>query len=340
MSRRITRPLPLDPSAPDGRDQTGPITASRRRERDGTCAICGAREATSSVLCGSCAKNLASPRTLCPEQIVSTRVARSDDGDGSRLSGGECHALLIDPFGCPHLMSSTGGQQTTAHYIGRDPRCSLAIAEAHVSRIHARVEYREFSGAWFVKHESQRNHTRVADRVVEQFPMPIDSGHQITIGPVGFYFVELAPEDLEWAGRVLAASEQPGNPLSPSFVTQESLRAVLLRVELIPGGGVATAKSLHGAAVEVRLTSLEARFLLLLLERRDGDHDRSADIRGFVSSREILDAGLPFDTPFPTPDNLKALVRRVRRRFSSQGANDIIESQQGYGYRIQPSLAL
>ena len=329
---------------PDGRSLKTPRTRASLQE---ACVICDEKAKKGALLCESCKGRLSRPKSLCPEQISSRTFGpgeprareQSASPESRKLDPDECHALLIDVFGRPHLISTIGGRQTTALSVGRSRRCRISIAESHISRLHAHLEYREHSGAWFVRHESRSSQTRVDGHLVESYPLPVDSGHQIVFGAVGFYFRDLLAEELDWVTQAIDAIQQAAELLFSSYPTQESARAVLLAVTVESWGGTATARSRAGGTVEVRLTELEARFLRLLLDRRQSQRDRLGSERGFVPSAEILASDLPFDSNYPDKDNLKALVRRIRRRFSSHNANDIIESRQGFGYRIHPDTS-
>ncbi len=320
------------------------VTLKHRSSLNDECVICDRRARKGTILCDACKGRLGRPKSFCPEQVWSRSLEPAppgenssiDDPDFALLDPAERHALLIDPFGRPHLLSTVASRKTTPISLGRARRCHISIAESHVSRLHAFIEYREHSGDWFVRNESQRNNTRIDRRTVESYPLPIDSGHQIVVGMVGFYFRDLSDEEYGWASEAIAGTQRRNTPLVANFPTQESAKAVLLEVTAESWGGSATARSRAGGTVEVRLTELEARFLKLLLERRQAQLDRTPGERGFVPSAEILASDLPFDSSYPDKDNLKALVRRIRRRFSSHNANDVIESRQGFGYRIHP----
>ncbi|MEM9491803.1 MAG: FHA domain-containing protein [Myxococcota bacterium] len=230
-----TRVPAVDPSPPPSPlpSALGLGAASLAARPSSTCMICASAQDERELLCAACRAALPRPQSFCPEQIQSrtyeqmcARIAGIDPNraaepaDPIPLAAAESHALLIDPFGRPHLVSSTDGRRTAAYPIGRSRRCPINIAEMHVSRLHAYVEYREHSGAWFVRHSSEHNQTRINNRLVEHFPMPLDSGHKLIIGPVAFYFRELAPDEFGWMGGVLAELSRNLDPLYPSFVTQ------------------------------------------------------------------------------------------------------------------------
>jgi DNA-binding response OmpR family regulator len=91
-------------------------------------------------------------------------------------------------------------------------------------------------------------------------------------------------------------------------------------------GGVARA----GDAV-VAFARMEFSLITALLERRRraGDPERAYMAWGeLAGSLEFKGTG-PADS-----DNVRELVRRVRRKLSTAGLDDLIGSRQGIGYRL------
>ena len=73
--------------------------------------------------------------------------------------------------------------------------------------------------------------------------------------------------------------------------------------------------------------------VVLLAGRYRADRGRDASVRGFVRAIDLI-AELPWDTPHPGDNNVKQLVRRVRRSLVRVGLEDAIESRHGFGYRL------
>ncbi len=90
-------------------------------------------------------------------------------------------------------------------------------------------------------------------------------------------------------------------------------------------GGVARV----GDAV-VLLARMEYSLLHVLTERRRLVRDPE---RAFVAWSEIAHS-LDFRSVGADSDNVRELVRRVRRKLSSAGLDDLIDSRQGIGYRL------
>jgi DNA-binding response OmpR family regulator len=117
------------------------------------------------------------------------------------------------------------------------------------------------------------------------------------------------------------AGEADGAP--PVHVTTTAGRDVELTAG--PNGGLARA----GDAV-VALARMEFALLSVLAARRRSVHDPE---RAFLAWSEIAGT-LDFRSVGPDSDNVRELVRRVRRKLSTAGLRDLIDSRQGIGYRL------
>lgn len=62
--------------------------------------------------------------------------------------------------------------------------------------------------------------------------------------------------------------------------------------------------------------------------------DTSSLVRGFVPSGQLI-ADLPWDALEPDENNLKQLVRRVRRMLEGIRLAGLLESRRGLGYRLR-----
>ena len=69
------------------------------------------------------------------------------------------------------------------------------------------------------------------------------------------------------------------------------------------------------------------------MKRMAADRGRPVAVRGYVHSSEIL-AAVSWDTAHPSDNHVKQLVRRLRRSLARSGRDNLIESQQGLGYRL------
>ena len=127
----------------------------------------------------------------------------------------------------------------------------------------------------------------------------------------------------------LSSSPPLGEPADAAMiVTTASGRTVELRAR--EGGGVARA-----GGADIPLARMEYSLLHVLAERRRGARDPE---RAFVPWVELA-GSLDFRSVGPDSDNVRELVRRVRRKLSTQGLSDLIDSRQGIGYRLNGTLA-
>ena len=73
--------------------------------------------------------------------------------------------------------------------------------------------------------------------------------------------------------------------------------------------------------------------MVLLAGQQADDASKADEIRGFVRSIDLI-ANLPWETAYPEDNNVKQLVRRVRRAFERAGLENPVESRHGFGYRL------
>lgn len=254
------------------------------------------------------------------------------------------HAALIDRWGRQHAL----GARTV---IGRQLEGKhLAIADASVSRRHAEI-LRKRDGTWWVIDLMSSNGTTVADEVVEA-PRQLVPPAPIFFGEIGFFFVSPAPGEPPAPPSVHSTHRPVAVPAArgPEIVrmydddddeeseagahTFSGLRAVDL-VLAAPTGGGGGVVELNGKTAQ--LTEVQYALVRLLAERMHGEEGHDERVRGFVRSTELL-ASLPWDTPRPEDNHIKQLVRRVRRTLVRANLGDLIESRQGFGYRLRVRL--
>lgn len=290
-----------------------------------------------TLLCRACANKLEKPGSFCPEQVESRSLTKIlDSSSPDQLDGlldpEESNAFLIDGFGRPHILCSRKSQlERTTYTIGRDPSCDISISEGSISRVHACLEYRARSGAWFVTDRDSSNGTTVNGRLIKAGTAPIDSLDRVRISAVGFFFRELEPDELPSARQLLRR-------LGREQIRQTEKRSThqysLLSIEHHHGQYVAMAWTDSQTSVEIALTDLEAGLLALFLRKAKKQAHFPRAVRGFVSATEIVESDIPFATPYPDRDNIKSLIRRIRRKFLEYDVGDVIESNQGKGYRL------
>ena len=262
------------------------------------CALC-TMPATMGHLCDGHRKGI-SRSGLTPEQIAARRATGA--------------ATLLDPWGVGWAV----GAPTTIGRVLAD--CDLTLLHASVSSQHARIE--RAAGGWRVVDLGSKNGTYVDGVRVEA--APLTDAAQLRVGEVDLYFV-----DRPLGG--VAAPTGPGRT-APSrrdrlVFTASVTTPAGTRVELsqrIEGGVVQV------GGVRVELARLEFHLLQLLTEaRRDA---ASADL-AYVPWTVVADR-LEFRSYDADSENVRELVRRVRKKLDLAGVPDLIESRHGVGYRL------
>lgn len=67
------------------------------------------------------------------------------------------------------------------YIVGRDPTCDIVIVDPYVSRVHAKIFYRD--GKWYVEDLGSRNGTYVKGEDVRgKGPVELSEGIEIVIG--------------------------------------------------------------------------------------------------------------------------------------------------------------
>lgn len=298
------------------------------------CAVCRRSDALFGVLCEDCRDDVSAPLGMVLEQILSTVLAPTD-------------AALIDAWGRPHALESRV-------MIGRTiDRTGLLILEASVSRHHAHLALER--GSWVIRDLGSANQTFVNEGAITG-STSLEHGDRIGIGHVDFYFVlgaadlpsvTLDPatittvQPIERAARLRnmatpddATTEHPVSELHDFVDTEDTdvgLTSVRLRLVEPTGGG---GGMLEVEGVHLQLTAIQCELLALLIRRMTEEGHQAAQVRGFVRSSQLL-GELSWDTPSPTDNHLKQLIRRVRRALVRSGIGDLLESQHGFGYRLR-----
>lgn len=298
------------------------------------CVACEAAPPVSGWLCEECAAAIHGVTPLLPEQIV-TSLEPSD-------------AALVDRWGRAHPLA-------VRTLVGRQlERNGIAIMQASVSRRHAEI-LRKRDGSWWVVDLVSSNGTTVDDEPITG-PCALQSRNAVFLGEIGFFFITPAPGKAPVLPRLPTTHRPKGGAAAPEMevarlynaadgdddgepgeaaYTFSGLRAVDLTFASPSGGG--------GGVVEVdgrtaQLTEVQYQLVRLLAERMIAEEGRDERVRGFVRSTELL-ATLPWDTARPEDNHIKQLVRRVRRTLVRSEIGDLIESRQGFGYRLRVRVA-
>lgn len=290
------------------------------------CVACGAPRAR-GVLCVACAHGLVVD-DVCAEQIGSRE--RSPER-------GHENAWLVDGFGVPHTVSvpTMAPAQLRTVPLGRSKKSDVWVFERTVSHTHAMLEHRALSNAWFVVDTGSDNGVYVGDdRVPRRFPL--ERGDRVFLGRrVGFVFVPLddvdidaARADLEW----LRAHSFDGDTVGDS--TGE-VSAKIKVVAVTEGGAVCVI-----GRDKVALSELEYELVATLHRRYVDDVGKDASARGFVPAAQLLEA-LSWQSEAPTHSNLRGLVKKLRKKLADRDPPvDVIESQQGLGYRLARAIVV
>ncbi|HUS63385.1 MAG TPA: FHA domain-containing protein [Kofleriaceae bacterium] len=276
----------------------------------GICLQCGT-EIRIGGLCPAHAEAIATCDDVTAEQVLSGAVT-------------EAASCLIDQWGNVHPL-------TERALVGRlQQECSVTILHHSVSAIHAQVELagargnaKEGEGGWRVVDRGSLNGTYVNDEAVRV--AALSDGARVRFGNVSFYFSSHRLPVLQ--ARFGAGYTVP--------VRQKDI-AFHARVSDGAGKEMALAQRASGGIVRVddettvEFARLEFAFLKILAERRLASNDPEL---AFVSSKELSDL-LEFKSADADGENVRELVRRVRRKFKSEGIPDLVESRQGVGYRL------
>jgi hypothetical protein len=228
-------------------------------------------------------------------------------------------ATAIDTWGMPLSL----GARTV---VGRDPSvCQLVLLHPSVSLEHA-VLSRD-GNRWMIEDKGSRNGTFVDDeRVTSEV---VSSGARLRFGDVAVYFVDQA----------LPPMPRPEGPGRTAPTRRDQL-VFSARLRTPAGTRVELSQRIEGGIVRandalIDLGKLEFRLLQVLTEARRGAPDPEL---AYVSWSQIAER-LEFRSYEADSENVRELVRRVRRKLQNAGVDDLIESKHGVGYRVCGALA-
>lgn len=259
------------------------------------------RVAGVGALCASHARALVTCRDITAEQIRAPEVEAAQ-------------AWLIDQWGRPHAL---GGPTS----IGRAPeRADVAVLHPSVSALHAQLEVD--AGRWHMSDRGSLNGTSVNGRRLRA--APLGEGDRLQVGDVTFYFSQRG-RAADGPARSIAGGTLPTASRSIAFAAVLARDGGSIELQQRAGGGI-----VRSGATTVELARLEFALLQNLVEtlERRGDPELA-----FLSSRELA-ASLQFQSREADSDNVRELVRRVRKKMAAAGVDHLIESRQGVGYRI------
>ncbi|NVB77914.1 MAG: FHA domain-containing protein [Kofleriaceae bacterium] len=251
---------------------------------------------------------------VAPEQIV-PQIERPTE------------AVLFDQWGRTHALD-------LATHVGRTVQGpTLLLLSSTVSRRQASIWHED--GAWILRDLGSANGTFVDEKAIET--VALHDGARVRFGAIGFYFfaditgISIAEVAGDIGTTIIRApSESEAFRATLDFIPPP-LRDVVVEVHQ-PAGGGGGVVSFDGVQVQVTLAQLE--LLALLVERMRAEADEPAETCGFVSVDELL-GKLSFESSDANENNVRQLVRRVRRLLSKSELGEMIESRPGRGYRLR-----
>lgn len=240
------------------------------------------------------------------DSITAEQITGRGEGDPA--------AWLIDQWGATRPLPEITS-------VGRSTEtCELAILHPSISAVHAQIECGDDRVARLVDRGSL-NGTYVNGEAVRS--SKLFDGDIVRFGDVSFYFSLASLPDIEaeqGTGRTL-----PVRPDEVTFaVTLQVADRELSLVEVAEGGVGRVGDS------EISFGNLEFALIKALIERR---RERGSPAASYLSARELAEL-LDFRSTIADSDNVRELVRRVRRKLKKSGVADLIHSRQGSGYRL------
>jgi hypothetical protein len=203
--------------------------------------------------------------------------------------------------------------------VGRDlDACELSILHASISSLHAELVVED--GRLTIADQGSLNGTLVGGEPIARGTFAV-AEMVVRFGRVSFMICPdaLTRGTLPNARRTVPSSDRTGQ------------LAALVRGERWELTIMAESARFAGGRAAVDLSLMEGRLLQVLLERSADD--------GFLTSGELV-ATLGFGTRGADSDNVRELVRRVRRKLETVSLGDLIVSRRILGYRLAPWVAL
>ena len=264
------------------------------------CSVCGAPAGT-EALCSSHRRLLSTCSDLTPEQLRARTAAVPRFG-------------LVDMFGVAHLLPASA-------QIGRDPdTCDLAILHASISSNHALVAVSGDTIA--IRDRGSLNGTFVGGERVSERTLDAAQDTPVRFGAVSFL---LCPDPLSWPGPA------PAGRRTVPRADRSSRVALLVRGARWELSMMGDSSALAGEGRQIVLSRMEGRLLGALLARAGEER--------FLATAELV-CELGFGPRAADGENVRELVRRLRRKLDPGGLGDLIESRRQAGYRIARHVTL
>lgn len=237
-------------------------------------------------------------------------------------------AALVDRWGRLHRIAAT----TQIGRVATD--ASLCVLTPTVSRRHALLMLDD-DGAWHTRDLGSSNGTFIDDERVTGEAVLRDRA-RLRLGRLSFYFIADATGlNVPASARAISRTIRPPSDGETSRSTLEyeaqASKEVAFEFEEPTGGGGAV---LRVGEKRVQLTIAQKDLILVLIRRMLDEHDADEEVRGYVPIEDLL-ARISLDSHDAAEDNVRQLVRRVRRSLEKAGIGELIESRPGRGYRLR-----
>lgn len=280
------------------------------------------------VLCTPCHGALSISPGATPEQIRGANRSATSAG-------------LVDAWGRIHPLDAVTliGRHVASH--------GLAIRECSISRHHARIELA--GPMWTIEDLGSANGTFVDSRPVTDI-VALRHGSCVKFGEVELYFLAHVPPisiaplaevqtrqipciRAEGSGPFNLASLTGTDPHRSTATSTAPPLSANFSLEIYePSGGGGGFVEVDGRRAQLSLAQFE--LLSLLMRRTAQGASQPPALRGFVRAAELVEA-LPWDTLRPTENNVKQVLRRLRRVLLKLARRDLIESRHRSGYRLR-----
>ncbi len=276
-----------------------------------------------SSLCHWCGA-VTSEGLLCPSHQGSLRQSVTITAEQIQTSQQPEKAFhLIDCFGTPHDLG--------AHVdIGRDPTTTgIAILHHSVSLAHAHIEKPDI-GETLVIDRGSLNGTFVNGEQIAH-PTALFDGDVVQFAQIAFYYakeISIKRERAQTVGGTIRV-----DTIAAPFVTR--LMVADTQTELIekPPGGL-----LRSECGTVNLSKMEFSLLRVLAQDLlENDLLENDTGRDYLPSRVIATA-LDFQSIDAGSDNVRELVKRIRRKVKAIGIGQLITSRPRHGYRLAATI--
>ncbi len=279
------------------------------------CPVCGAPPEV-GALCRECARQVPPAEGLIRDHVRST-VAKAG-----------AVAWLIDGFGITHAVA----ERTT---IGRSLDGQVVVLATSVSREHA--ELRRTEAGWVLRDLGSRNGSTV-DSLRAQGRVALKPPVVIKVGDVALWLVTEVATALPGMLSMRTGSLELG-------LLRFRMQCGELELCVVGGGDPTAGGALLSRAVgasewaERALAPLEFHLLRALCARALAEAESPAAVRGCVATKQLA-RDLPFQSKYPSEENVRQVVRRLRTVLIELGADGLLAVVPGRGYYVTSPVTI